>query len=61
MRTPFLIDGANRTGSTRVGIAVADSDHDDVNSILSKADAALYQAKGSQLSRAVRRNDSFQS
>ena len=44
MRAPFLIAGAELAVSTSVGIAAADG-HDDVDSVLSRADAALYQAK----------------
>lgn len=44
MRAPFLIAGAERAVSTSVGIAAANG-RDDVDSVLSRADAALYQAK----------------
>lgn len=45
MKAPFLIAGTERAVSTSVGIAVADGEHDDIDSVLGKADAALYQAK----------------
>jgi diguanylate cyclase (GGDEF)-like protein len=44
MRTPMLIEGALRTISTSVGIAISTA-YDDVDAVLRKADLALYEAK----------------
>lgn len=44
MRSPFFIDGAPRTVSTSIGIAVSDL-NDDADEILKRADEALYVAK----------------
>lgn len=45
MRPPFLIAGTSRPVSTSVGIAMSDGDGDDADSVLNRADDALYQAK----------------
>ena len=42
---PFILEGSRRLSSTSIGIALAPSDGVDADSLLRKADAALYRAK----------------
>jgi diguanylate cyclase (GGDEF)-like protein len=45
MQSPFLIEGVSRSVTASIGVAIADSQIDDPDSLLRKADAALYCAK----------------
>ena len=45
MQVPFALAGTDRLITTSIGIAIADSQTDDPDSLLKKADEALYQAK----------------
>ena len=45
MQFPFALAGIDRFITTSIGIALADSQSDDADSLLRKADEALYQAK----------------
>lgn len=47
MRPPFVIDGAERSVSTSIGVAISSALDDEADALLKKADAALYQAKRS--------------
>ena len=45
MQIPFVLAGSNLLVTTSIGIAIADRQTDDPDSLLKKADDALYQAK----------------
>ena len=45
MQSPFLIEGVSRSVTASIGVAIANSQTDDPDSLLRKADAALYCAK----------------
>lgn len=45
MQSPFLIEGVSRSVTVSIGVAIANSQTDDPDSLLRKADAALYCAK----------------
>lgn len=45
MRAPFKVEGSERSVSTSVGIAISDGMETDIDAVLKKADAALYEAK----------------
>lgn len=45
MQIPFALPGVDRLITTSIGIAIADSQTEDPDSLLKKADEALYQAK----------------
>lgn len=45
MRLPFVVEGTTLAVSTSVGVAISDGKSDDVDALLKKADAELYEAK----------------
>ena len=47
MQVPFVLAGMHRLITTSIGVAVADGQTDDPDSLLKKADEALYRAKRS--------------
>lgn len=64
MQNPFMLDGINFAVTTSIGVAIADSKHgddDDADTLLRKADLALYAAKreGKNLYRLYEKPDSF--
>ena len=45
MRSPFSVEGGERFVSTSIGVAISNAKKQDVDALLKKADAALYEAK----------------
>ena len=45
MQIPFSLAGVDRLISTSIGVAIADAQTDNPDSLLKKADEALYRAK----------------
>lgn len=45
MRSPIFVEGVERLVSTSVGVAISTGKEQDVDALLKKADAALYEAK----------------
>ncbi len=45
MQTPFVLAGVDRLITTSIGVAIADGQTDEADSLLRKADEALYRAK----------------
>lgn len=45
VRTPFLLDGAQRKVSTSMGVALHDGDDETCTELVARADSALYAAK----------------
>ncbi len=45
MQRPFILDGSNHPITTSIGVAIAEGQIDDADSLLRKADEALYTAK----------------
>ncbi len=43
--TPFVVEGVELRLSPSIGIAVADIEHDTVDGLLRRADAAMYRGK----------------
>jgi diguanylate cyclase (GGDEF)-like protein len=54
---PFILDGVTLRAEASVGIALATPDEYDMESLLRRADVAMYQAKGRHLGQAVFHGD----